>query len=66
MYICVMSRKNWNYKTTRNHVSNQVYNGFKITGDKKYNKSVIKKYFVDDNKINNSEKKIYDSLREQI
>ena len=47
-----MGRKNWDYKTTRNNISNQVYNGFKITGDKKYNKSVIKKYFVDDDITN--------------
>ena len=60
-----MGRRNWDYKTTRNSISNQVYNGFKITGDKKYNKSVIKKYFVDDNKLTEGEKKIYHSLREQ-
>ena len=60
-----MGRKNWDYNTTRNHISNQVYNGLKVTGDKKYNKAVIKKYFVDDDIITTGEKKIYNSLREQ-
>lgn len=60
-----MGRKNWNYSTTRNNLRNQVYNGFTVTGDKKYNTKVIKKYFIDSNKINDWEKKLYKSLQEQ-
>jgi len=60
-----MGRKNWNYSSTRNRISNQVYNGFTVTGDKKYNNAVINKYFVDGKRITTKEKSLYRSLREQ-
>ena len=53
------------YKTTRNSRANEFLGGFKNTGDKNYNKNIIKKYFVNENKLTNWEKEFYNKIREQ-
>jgi hypothetical protein len=60
-----MSRKNWNYKTTRNKESNNFLYGFKNDGDKKYNDNIIKKYFIDEELIGKWEKEFYQSIKKQ-
>lgn len=54
-----------NYKTTRNNKSNEFLGGFKNTGDKDYNKKIIKKYFVNENKLTSWEKEFYSKIKEQ-
>jgi hypothetical protein len=46
-----MSRKNWNYKTTRNFASNEFYKGFDTGADKDYNSKVLKKYKLKVNQL---------------
>jgi hypothetical protein len=58
-----MSRRN--YKTTRNKLENQFYKGFDNGSDKNYNSKIIKTFFVESKKLNEWEKKFYDSIRLQ-
>ena len=60
-----MSRKNWNYKTTRNFASNEFYKGFDNGSDKKYNSKVLKKYKLKVNKLTDWEKNFYSRLKLQ-
>jgi hypothetical protein len=64
LYDCCMGRIK-NYNTTRNSSRNEFLNGFKNDGDKKYNKNIIKKYFIDESKITKWEKDFYQSIKGQ-
>ncbi len=54
-----------NYKTTRNKKSNEFLGGFKIEGDKDYNKKVIKKYFIKESLLNDWEKTFCEKVKNQ-
>jgi len=60
-----MGNRNWDYSTNRNSKTNEFFGGFENKGDKKYNITTIKKYFIESKKLNVWEKKVYKSLREQ-
>ena len=60
-----MSRKNWNYKTTRNKLENQFYKGFDTGADKNYNSKVFKKYKLNVDKLTDWEKDFYSKLKLQ-
>jgi hypothetical protein len=53
------------YKTTRNKISNMVKPVFRKHDYKKYNKSIIEKYFVSEKKLSEWEKEFYSSIRKQ-
>ncbi len=54
-----------NYRTTRNKKSNEFLGGFKIEGEKDYNKKVIKKYFIKETLLNDWEKTFYEKIKSQ-
>lgn len=60
-----MSRKNWNYKTTRNKTENNYYKGFDNGADEKYNSKVLKKYKLKEEKLTDWEKTFYKTLKLQ-
>ena len=60
-----MARKNWNYSTKRNRLENNFYQGFKNEGWKQYNSTIIKKYFINEGKLTEWERKFYTSMKEQ-
>lgn len=53
------------YNTTRNSISNLVSHKFKKPQYKKYNKNIIEKYFVSENKLTDWEKGFYSSIKKQ-
>ena len=54
-----------NYKTTRNKKTNEFLGGFANPGDKNYNKNIMKKFFVSENKLTEWEKEFYESVKKQ-
>ena len=58
-----MSRKN--YKTNRNKLENQFYNGFDNGSDKNYNSKALNKYSIKTSKLNDWEKLFYSSIKSQ-
>lgn len=60
-----MSRKNWNYKTTRNKTENNFYKGFDNGSDVNYNSKVLKKYKLKVKNLTDWEKSFYTSLKSQ-
>lgn len=60
-----MSRKNWNYKTTRNRTENNFYKGFDNGADENYNSKVLKKYKLKVKNLTDWEKDFYSTLKSQ-
>jgi hypothetical protein len=61
-----MSRKNWNYKTTRNRIENNFYKGFDNGSDENYNSKVLKKYKLKVKNLTEWEKNFYSTLKSQV
>ena len=61
-----MSRKNWNYKTTRNRIENNFYKGFDSGSDENYNSKVLKKYKLKVKNLTDWEKNFYSTLKSQV
>ena len=61
-----MSRKNWNYKTTRNRIENNFYKGFDSGADENYNSKVLKKYKLKVKNLTDWEKNFYSTLKSQV